>query len=315
MTLGGAQRVLTRFPGLVTIDDVSADGRVLLTTAQWYRGLMVVGPGDAKERDLAWFENAHLGALSHDGQTLLFGDRGRGTGPPAPVQTYLRRTDGSPAVHLGEGLPVALSPDGRWVLSAPNHPSLRCQLLPTGPGEPRPLPLGGSEWGVAAWLPDGRRVVVNGHEKGHPPRIFIEEMDGNARRAVTPGGFLLYLGSEVSPDGKLFLAIDAQRKVTAFPVDGGEPRPVPVVRPQEAWAGWGADSQSLYVYARESDLPVKIDRIDLRTGPRELFKAITPPDPAAFGGVYNIRVAPDGKTYAYDFGRYLCILYVIEGLR
>jgi dipeptidyl aminopeptidase/acylaminoacyl peptidase len=43
VTLGGQQRVLTRFPGPITINDVSPDGRVLVTTAQWYRALTVGG--------------------------------------------------------------------------------------------------------------------------------------------------------------------------------------------------------------------------------------------------------------------------------
>jgi Tol biopolymer transport system component len=146
VTLGGRQRVLTRFPGPPTLNDVSADGRALVTTGQWYNGLVFAGPGDTKERDLAWFEFATLGALSRDGRFLLFSDRGSGTGPPYPVQTYLRRTDGTPAVRLGEGQAVSLSPDGKWGISVvgpgiagtrPVGGTRRCLLLPTGyPGDP-----------------------------------------------------------------------------------------------------------------------------------------------------------------------------------
>lgn len=82
----------------------------------------------------------------------------------------------------------------------------------------------------------------------------------------------------------------------------------------EAPVGWGADSQSLYVYPFEGDLPVRIDKIDLRSGRREPFKGITPPDLQAFGGIDRVVVAPGGKAYAYQYGQYLCILYVIEGL-
>jgi hypothetical protein len=60
---------------------------------------------------------------------------------------------------------------------------------------------------------------------------------------------------------------------------------------------------------------VRIDTIDLRSGRRGLFKEITPPDPAAFGGIENVVVAPGGNTYAYSYGQYLCSLYLIEGLR
>jgi hypothetical protein len=124
-----------------------------------------------------------------------------------------------------------------------------------------------------------------------------------------------YYGSEVSPDGKLIVAKGPQGNLVLLPVEGGEPRPVPATKPDEVLAGWGADSQSVYVYPLESDLPVKIDTIDLRSGGRQPFKEITPPDSQAFGGIQNVVVTPGGKAYAYQYGQYLCTLYVIEGLR
>jgi hypothetical protein len=121
--------------------------------------------------------------------------------------------------------------------------------------------------------------------------------------------------ASASPDGKLIAALDAHGSFMLFPVEGGEPRPVPAIKPHEVVAGWGADSQSLYVYPFEGDLPVRIDTIDLGSGRRGLFKEITPPDPAAFGGIESVVVAPGGSTYAYTYGQYLCNLYLIEGLR
>jgi hypothetical protein len=58
-----------------------------------------------------------------------------------------------------------------------------------------------------------------------------------------------------------------------------------------------------------------VDKLDHRTGRREPFKAITPPELAAFTGIFNVRVTSDGKAYAYQYGHYPCILYVIEGVR
>jgi Tol biopolymer transport system component len=333
VTLGGRQRVLARFPGRPTLNDVSADGRVLVTTAQWYNGLVFSGRGDKKERDLAWFEFATLGALSADGRTLLFSDRGRGSGPPYPVHTYLRRTDGASAVRLGEGSALSLSPDGRWAISVvgPGVAALRplggtrkCLLLPTGPGEPRPLPVRDLACEYASFFPDGQRLLVAGTEAGGPRRLFVLDSTGGSRRPLTPDGFELgnpagigygNFTSEVSPDGKRVLVSAASGTLMLFPVDGGEPRPVPGIRPQEASAGWGADSQSVYVYPTEAVLPVRIDLIHLPSGRRELFKQITPPELAATGGINSVRVTPDGAAYAYGYGEYPAMLYVVEGLR
>ena len=332
VTLGGAQRILTRVPGPITINDVSSDGRVLVTMAQWYQGLVVAGPGEARQRDLAWFEGAFLAALSRDGDTVLFTDRGLGTGSPFQSHTYLRRTDGSPAVRLGEGTALSLSPDGKWALSRLRGPS-RCLLLPTGPGESRPLPTGDLECEYASWFPDGSRLLVVGKEQGRPFRLFVQDLDGRQRRAITPEGLAVNyfggiavndFGNEaapraavplISPDGKLVAVKDAQGHFMLFPVEGGEPRQAPGTEPREALAGWSADSQSLYVYPLEGDVPVRIDAIDLRSGHRHPFKEITPPDAQAFGGVERVMVTPDGKAYAYQYGQSLCILYVIEGLR
>jgi Tol biopolymer transport system component len=333
VTLGGRQRVLTGFPGPAALNDVSADGRVLVTTAQWYNGLVFSGPREPKERDLAWFEWAVLGALSPDGASLLFSDRGSGTGPPFPRQTYFRRTDGSPAVRLGEGSALSLSPDGKWATAVPlpdttgTRPVSRarqCLLLPTGPGEPRPLPVGDLECEYASFFPDGKRILVSGSEPGGPRRLFVQDMSGGSRRPLTTGE--LALGAfnavdygnfiaEVSPDGMLVVVTDESARLVLVPVEGGPPRPIPGIRPHEASAGWGADSQSLYVYATEADFPVRVDRIHLPSGRREIFKQITPPELAATGGVNKVRVTPDGKAYAYGYGHYPCILYVIEGLR
>jgi hypothetical protein len=100
-----------------------------------------------------------------------------------------------------------------------------------------------------------------------------------------------------------------------FPVEGGQPRPVSTVKPEEVLAGWGADSQSVYVYTLEGDLPLTIDTIDLRSGHRRPFKQITPANLQAFGGIQKVIVTPGGAAYGYQYGHYPCILHVIEGLR
>ena len=56
---------------------------------------------------------------------------------------YLRGTDGSDAVRLGDGFPEDLSPDGKWVLAAPVRPGSTGSSCRPGrtPGEPyRPDP-------------------------------------------------------------------------------------------------------------------------------------------------------------------------------
>jgi serine/threonine protein kinase len=316
VALSGKQRVLARVGGPINLNDVSADGRALVTMAQWHEGLVVGGPGDAKERDLAWFERAQLAALSRDGKTVLFGDRGQGSGSPSPVHTYLRPTDGSPAVRLGEGAALSLSPDGKWAISARAFSPHLLQLMPTGPGETRPLPTGSLDCYFASWFPDGERLLVACNEPRGESRLYVQDVEGRGQRGITPSipGFF----GQVSPDGTYVLGWHHSMGLMTFAVDGGEPRVVPGLLPGEVPAGWGRSSDSLYVYYSvngQAVVPMKIHELDLRSGRRRLFKEITPPDLQAFGGINRVVVAPGGTAYAYQYGQYLCILYVVEGLR
>src|SRR5438876_10023455 len=73
---------------------------------------------------------------------------------------YLRKTDGSPAVLLGEGGAVALSPDGKWAIVQPQGSPTQLKLLPTGAGEPKDLTHDNINHTWARWFPDRMRILV-----------------------------------------------------------------------------------------------------------------------------------------------------------
>src|SRR5206468_8159563 len=105
--LSGRERLLARVTGGLTLQDVAADGRVLLTHDTTRRGILALAPGEQKERDLSWLDWSLVRDLSPDGKTVLFDESGDGAG--AAYAVGLRKTDGSPAVRLGEGAASALS--------------------------------------------------------------------------------------------------------------------------------------------------------------------------------------------------------------
>jgi len=319
VSLKGKRRLLARFPNAVELHDISRDGRVLLILSQLQASLMVHVPGASEERDLTWFDSSHGVALSPDGGTLLFIDRG-GVGSredPGNSASYVRRTDGSPAVRLGEGGAQALSPDGKWVLSLVQGSPQRLVLLPTGPGEPRPISLGEINCYRADLLPDGKTVLIWGSAPGQGTRVFVQDLDGGHRRALTPEGFHLFgYGRTFSPDGRLVAIAGPGQKLMLIPIEGGEPRPVPGVERWEAPVAWSADQRSLYVFGFGVgvELPGKIHRIDLASGRRDLWKEIKPRDPTAFGGFTNVVFTPDQKGYAYSLAHYISTLYLVDGL-
>ncbi len=311
----GQRRILGRVPGGAWLLDVSRGGRALLAHTNIRREIAGLGPGEGRERNLSWFDWSFPGDLSLDGKTVLFDEANRQSEEGYPV--YLRRTDGSPAVLLGEGTGIALSPDGRWALSS-LHPFGRTQLvlLPTGAGQPRPLPADAIRYsGRGAWLPDGRRVAVAGSEEGHGLRLYVRDVEGGRARPVTPEGIGHdFNGNAVSPDGRFVTAIDAEGQAFLYPIDGGEPRPIPGIVPGELPVRWSSVT-SLLVTSRPGELPAKIFRIDIASGRRELVKQLTPLDPAGVFSIDPVRITPDGKAYVYSYRRLLSELYLVEGLK
>ena len=126
--LSGKRRLVTRVPGAMELDDVSSDGRVLMAHHTITRTIRIASSADPTPRELAWLDASFAADLSADGKTVLLNEQGEGSGSGAVV--YTRRTDGSPAVRLGEGTGRSLSPDGRWVLLADSPDTAQPRATP-----------------------------------------------------------------------------------------------------------------------------------------------------------------------------------------
>lgn len=314
---GGPSRVVLRVPGCLTLQDISRDGRVLVTRDAIRRSMMVKTADSDRERDLAWLDFSDVRDFSPDGTRVLFTEGGEGAQTEG---AYLRNTDGSPAVRLGNGYGFGLSPDGQWALSVVSSPPPQLFLLPTGAGEPRVLPRGSiANYGwVADWFADSRRFVFAGLEQGRRLRLYIQDIQGGEPHAISGSEDLnLMRGAHrLSPDQRYVAAIDTNdRKIRIMPVEGGSSKPVPGTGSDELPAGWSADGRSLYIYRPSSGSPTKVYLVDVASGQRKLWKEITPADPAGTYGIDGLVVNPDGKSYAYDLGRILSDLYLVDGLR
>jgi eukaryotic-like serine/threonine-protein kinase len=314
---GGPSRVVLRVPASIVLQDVFRDGRVLLTQDTIRLSMMIRTADSDRERDLAWLDFSNARDLSPDGTRVLFTEGGAGAGQRE--RAYLRKTDGSPAVRLGDGYAFGISPDGRWALSIVSHPSPQLFLLPTGAGEPQVLPRGKIiRYGGFSgdWFADSRRFVFAAREQGKERRLYIQDIQGGEPRAISREGLNLRWGRLLSPDQKYVAAIDTNDgKIWIVPVEGGSSRPVPGTEPNELPAGWTADGRSLYVYRPGSGAPTRVYLLDVAGGQRKLWKEITPADAAGTYGIEGLVVNPDGKSYVYTLRRILSDLYLVEGLK
>ncbi len=309
--LRARQRVLYRATGDATLLDVSRDGRVVLARQNNQREMRALRWGDTQEHDLSWLDWTLPVDISPDGTTVLFEEAGFGGGPNYSV--FVRKTDGSPAVRLGEGNGQAVSPDGKLAISIPLKPPLRMTLLPTGPGQSRRLE-GDIEVHFARWLPDGKRILFEGHEAGRGARLFLQDLAKGGPRAVTPEGVRLFDGREISNDGRFVAALGPDQKASVYPLEGGDPRPIPDWADTDEMCGWTEDGKSVFVYA-QGHLPAKVLRLDLATGKREPWRDILPVDPAGVVTIAPLLFTPDGHSYVYSYPRILSQLYVSEGLK
>jgi hypothetical protein len=121
-------------------------------------------------------------------------------------------------------------------------------------------------------------------------------------------------GNPISPDGKLVTLLDGDGKVFLCPVSGGAMKPVANLDAGEFPIQWSAEGRFLYTH-RGGELPAKIWRYELATGRKELFKELSPADPAGVTSIEAIEVTPDGRSYAYNYAHNLSDLYIVDGLR
>ena len=300
VSLSGSERIVERVPAPLKLADISRDGRVLVTKGLNLGGITCLVPGETRERELGWLDNAYVEGLSADGKTVLFRSfEGSWRGG-----VYTRTTDGSPAVRLGDGHPESLSPDGKWVLTrAPGAETTwgrEWVLVPTGPGAPRLLPRGTITRLVnGAWLPDGKRIVFTAIEGGQSARVRTSRM--SKREACGPSRL------------RVFTCPKKRRLLMA----------------SRCWCCWTASGSSIpstagsrvrFRYSalamiRDSGVPMDVSSTSraaalfLRspssgstssTGRREPWKTLVPSDPVGIELLDPVVISPDGRGYCYS---------------
>jgi Tol biopolymer transport system component len=313
VTLSGKLRDLLSAPGTLSLHDVGAGGRALISRDAMRAGAIGLAPGETKERDLSWQDWTVPSDISEDGKTLLFIEAGEAGGGDYAV--FTRATNGTSAVRLGEGSAYSLSPDGKWALvlrqnlSPPDF-----ILLPTGVGQQRPVSTGKITPFTGQFTNNSRSIIFEGHEPGHATRIYAMSLDGGQPRAITPEGFRM--GShmhDLSPDGNWIAAVGSDG-IDIFSINGGEPRPLHGILPGEAPLRWSKDGNSLLVGAR-GETSCIVSRLNIQTGARTPWKKVSPSDVAGVAGVACPRIAGDEEHYVFGYTRNLSDLFLVEHLK
>lgn len=305
----GALRVIHSSPSYMWLQDISADGKVLLGDSQ-EGGLVGIHRLSAASDQMVDLpsESTIATGISYDGSQIAVDYSGAGSGPNYAV--YLVKTDGSPPVRLGEGSSMGISPDGKWIAAfLPTSSGFR--LIPTGAGETRTFDLHSVRAldYYGSWVRDSSKFAFPGAETGKQSRAYLVDLKTNQTTAVTPEGTTDPL---ISPDGKMVVARDPTQTFRLYPTGGGEPQPVKGLKDEEVPIQWNDSGTKLYVWDRT--FPAHIFLVDVTTGQRQPWTTLVPPDSA--GVLYgNIVMTPDGKTSVYRYRRATTTLYLAEGLK
>ncbi|CAN5919241.1 hypothetical protein BH11GEM2_BH11GEM2_31440 [soil metagenome] len=287
--------VRPRRPGVgdATLVDVGRDGRELILRTDAF-SRMWLKRGDAPARDISWLDRTFLPTLSADGSVLIFGDASNVAG--GSYATMLQRTNGANAVRLGNGAPLAISPDGQWVLSNVPTDPVRLMLFPVGAGTARRLDHGEfAAITAGAFAPNGTDVIVCGNEKASAPKCYAGSVKGSAFRAFTSTTGRTFA---LSPDGSEVVLATADSGYLRIAVVDGSARAIPGVQLDEVVLRFSPDGRYLWV-RNPNALPVQVQRVDVNTGARApLIPPFAMPQPG-LNAVRYLALADDPHTYAW----------------
>ncbi|HKU24885.1 MAG TPA: protein kinase family protein, partial [Candidatus Sulfotelmatobacter sp.] len=309
VSLSGKFRLLAAAPGDLTLHDVSPDGTAIIAIDDRERKIFFASLRANEERELTWLDRAVLVAISPDGKQVLFHEGGKGGGAYGTV--FLRKTDGSAAVRLGEGYARALSPDQKWVLTGTPSTPPRFWAIPTGAGEPVELKPALENVNPIGFAADNHRILLTGNEPGHQVRTFLFDSGPGKLQPLTAEG----VRGMLSPDGK-FIGIrgnDGSPEIVAVDA-AAPPRVVKGAKPTDRFLQLSEDGRAAFV-ADVSGLTAKVFRVEIDTGQRQLIKTLEMKDPTGGFGITRVAVTPDGQYFAYNTLRQLSELYLLQGLR
>src|SRR5579872_4391792 len=263
VTLSGKLRQIASTPGMMTLEDISRNGRVLISHGE-ERAMMVESLTGGEERDLSWFDLTRAVDVSDDGNFILFDESGEGGGPGYSV--YLYRAKPGNVVRLGEGRAIAISPDGKYVLTAGQTDQHSLKVIPLDIGTTRTISGNDLKYFWARFFPDSKRILIGGKQGGAQPRLFTQAIDGSD---LKPLPHEIWLSKPaISPDGSKIAGWNPTKNLVVVDADGGQSVEMPLTV-QAAPLRWSTDGR--YLFAATSDIPARIFRIDVKAGTSTLW--------------------------------------------
>jgi len=309
LTLSGKLRTIDNVPGGMWVQDIR-QGVVLMVCNREHLRIRGMPPSGGEERDLGWLGWSYLRDFSADGKKVLFEEEAEGGGPNYTV--FLRDTDGSPPVRIGEGEGRAISPDNKWVITKPPRGGA-LSLVPTGAGQARQLTHDNITYTTVRYFPDGKRLLACGIEAGHGARDYVIDLSSGDAKPITPEGTV---GPYLSRDGSRIAVTGPDGSWGIWPLDSSGLRPIPGLDSSYYVTDWSSDGESLYVLSsKRQERTARVFRVNPNTGKMEFWREFGTSLPTGATTIGRPRFSRDGKAYVYVYDQVLSEGFVARGLK
>jgi len=316
--LRGRSRVVVAAPIRMHLQDIAADGKVLLSS-ELLR--LQIGTADSKtgrQHDMTALQWPAIEGISENGSMILLNSFD--IGADTNYRLYVQRTDGSAPVQIGVGGGTGFSRDAKWVTAIdPTHPE-KLLIIPTGVGETRTLHAPQDQHYLgAALLPNDKQILISTVGTGGAPQSAVQDLaSGSVRPIGSAGRFVSTFVGRMYPgpslDGKYCILTDGKDHYWLQPLDGTQEREIPGINAREIPLEWHDDANSLFI-SRSIGSDVEITTLNLTTGQRKLWTHFSPADRTAIVGSSSIVITPDGGHYGYMVQRVYSTLFLVDGLR
>ena len=310
MPMAGPERTVYHGLAPIFLHDIAPDGSTLLGQVVAWDEVVFLGEGGTSQRSLSWGDRSGVAALSDDGRVVLI----NAVGPGGERLVFLRETSGTPPQLLGEGFATDLSRDRRWALIESSD-GKGLTAVPTGPGTNRSVPLQGLELGNARWLEGTSRVLVLARGGSHSDgRLYSIDLQGSGPVPLSEPGLFPWL-LEVSPDGIWAVTLDLMHRPVLHPLGGGKSVVLTDLKPGSLPTRWASKDQLWFTRVEEASPGViRLVRFDVRRHRIVEERTASPTVDVGGGSIENVLITPDGKSIAFNQGRFVGHLYVVRGM-
>ncbi|HMF97883.1 MAG TPA: winged helix-turn-helix domain-containing protein [Vicinamibacterales bacterium] len=311
-TPAGDVRSITQIAGTMTLRDITADGRALITRETEQLEMATVTNDDSRPQNLSWLDWSRVADVSADGRVILFDESGVAAG--ARYMIYLYHRDTQSTVRLAEGRAMALSPDVRFALTLGVERRAQLHLVPLADGAAGSvvdLPATGLEYQWARYFPDGKRLLALANEANRPLRLYVQPLDGQPFPITPP---IVVRNVAISPSGDRVAVLPGKGTLEVYPTaeGSGAVHEIPTSAPLAPLL-W-APGDWLYVQhiGAYTQIPTRVSRLNLADGRLEPQHELRPADTLGVNAITKVMLSQDTRTVVFNYRRVLSELFVAE---